>query len=354
MRAATTGMSGYSLGTYRFDLESFFPPSLFHAITDVRVRRPGVVAEEAAIRQRRDPLAPDGKLTILAADHPARGIVNVGSDPLAMGDRYQYLGRVLRVISSDEFDGVMATTDVVEELFIVNRLVKEAGGPGFLDGKAILGCMNRGGLAGTAFEMDDRFTSFTPGRIAALRLDAAKVMFRLADDEPRSLETIMGCVQAIRELNALGVTVFLEPLAVRQADGKWKTVKEAAAIIRVVNVASALGDSSLNVWLKIPYCEDYEKVARATTLPILMLGGESAGDPTGILQEFALGMQAGPNVRGALVGRNVIFPGLDDPLATAMAVQRVVHDGFDAAQAIDYLTENRGRDMDRLRRWAAD
>lgn len=346
-----TKTTRYSLGTYRFDLESFFPPSLFQAITEVRMRRPEAVAEEAASRRRREPLAPDGRLTILAADHPARGVTSVGADPLLMGDRYQFLGRVLRVISSGEFDGVMATTDVVEELFIVNRLIKEAGGPGFLDGKAILGCMNRGGLAGAVFELDDRFTSFTPGRIAALRLDAAKVMFRLADGDPGSLDTILGCVQAIRDLNALGIPVFLEPLAVREANGKWKTVKEAAAIVRVVNIASALGDSSLNLWLKIPYCEDYERVARATTLPILMLGGEAAGDPTGILEEFALGMRAGPNVRGALVGRNVLFPGLDDPLATAMAVQRIVHEGFDAARAIDYLMENRGRDMDRFRRW---
>ena len=349
-----TKMTRYSLGAYHFDLENFFPVGLFRAITEVRVCRPEVVAEEAATRQRREVLAPDGRLTVLAADHPARGVTNVGADPLAMGDRYQYLGRVLRVISSEEFDGVMATTDIVEELFIANRLVREAGGPGFLDGKVILGCMNRGGLAGTAFEMDDRFTSFTPGRIAALRLDGAKLMFRLADDEPGSLETILGCVQTITELNALGIPVFLEPLAVRKADGRWKTVKEAAAIIRVVNIASALGDSSLNLWLKIPYCDDYERVARATTLPILMLGGEAAGDPTGILQEFAIGMRAGPNVRGALVGRNILFPGLDDPVATAMAVQRIVHDGFDAAQAIDYLMKNRGRDMDRLRRWVPD
>jgi hypothetical protein len=278
-------------------------------------------------------------------------VTSVGADPLVMGDRHQFLGRVLRVISSDEFDGVMATTDIVEELFIVNRLVKEAGGPGFLDGKVILGCMNRGGLAGAAFEMDDRFTSFTPDSIADLCLDAAKLMFRLADDDPGSLDTIAGCVQAISELNALGIPIFLEPLPVRQVDGKWKTVKEAAPIIRVMNIASALGDSSLNLWLKIPYCDDYERVARATTVPILMLGGEAAGDPTGILQEFALGMRAGPSIRGALVGRNILFPGADDPLATAMAVQRIVHNGLDAAQAIDYLMENRGRDMDRLRRW---
>jgi hypothetical protein len=311
--------SRYTVEGYHFDLESFFPTSLFEAITDVRLLRPEVVAEEAAKRKRRDVLAPDGKLTILAADHPARRVTNVGGDPVAMGDRHQYLGRVLRVIASDEFDGVMGPTDIMEDLFIVSYLVREAGGPPFLDGKVMLGCMNRGGLAGTVFEMNDRFTSFTADSIAALRLDASKIMFRLA---------------------------------VQKTEGKWKTLKEPTALIKVVGVAAALGDSSLRLWLKIPYCEHFDQVARATTLPILMLGGEAAGDPTGILEEFATGMRAGTNVRGALVGRNVLFPGNDDPLATAMAVQRIVHEGASASEVVDHLVKSRGRNMDRFRRWA--
>jgi DhnA family fructose-bisphosphate aldolase class Ia len=346
-----TASSRHTVKGYRFDLEGFFPRALFEAITDVRLRRPEVVAAEAARRKRRDVLAPDSKLTILAADHPARRLTNVGSDPVAMGDRYQYLGRILRVIASDEFDGVMATTDVIEELFIVSHLVREAGSPPFLDGKVMLGCMNRGGLAGTVFEMDDRFTSFTPDSIAALRLDAAKMMFRLADNDPGSLDTIASCAEAISKLNALGISTFLEPLAVQKTEGRWKTLKEPTALIKVIGVASALGGSSLRLWLKIPYCHDFEQVARATTLPILMLGGEAAGDPTGILEEFAAGMRAGSNVRGALVGRNVLFPGDDDPLATAMAVQRIVHEGLDAGQAVGHLMASRSRDMDRLSRW---
>ena len=113
-----------------------------------------------------------------------------------------------------------------------------------------------------------------------------------------------------------------------------------------------MGDSSLRLWLKIPYCDHFDQVARATTLPILMLGGEAAGDPTGILEEFATGMRAGSNVRGALVGRNVLFPGDDDPLATAMAVQRIVHHGASAGEAIDHLMKSRGHNVDRFSRWA--
>src|SRR5947208_9378426 len=58
----------------------------------------------------------------------------------------------------------------------------------------------------------------------------------------------------------------------------YVVVKTAEALARLAGVASALGDSSRYLWLKLPYCEDYEVVARSTTLPILLLGGESAGE----------------------------------------------------------------------------
>lgn len=341
------------LGDYRFSPEEFFPRSLFDRITDVRVTRPDVVEEEARARQRRGQLTVDGRLVILAADHPARMVLGAGDDPLAMGSRWKLLGRILRVVTSSEIDGVMATPDIVEELLSVNRLDKELGGPGFLDGKVILGCMNRGGLAGAAFEMDDRMTAFTPDQIVARRLDGAKIMFRLELHEPASLATLGYCVEAIDACHSRGLPVFLEALMVEAADGKYKSVKTPEALIRVVNVASGLGASSALTWLKIPYCEGYERVAEATTLPILMLGGEARGDPTGILEEFAAGMRAGASVRGALVGRNVTFPGDDDPMAVALAVSAIVHRNFSAGEAVAYLADVRGQQMDRFTRLLA-
>lgn len=338
---------------YAFEPEAFFPRSLFERITDTRITRPEVVAEEAAGRRRRARLTRDGRLTILAADHPARMVVGVGDDPVAMGSRWKLLARILRVITAGEFDGLMTTPDILEELLIVNRLDRELGGPGFLDQKVLIGCMNRGGLSGAAFEMDDRMTAFTPERIAQLRLDGAKVMFRLEMRERESLDAMMYCVEAINNCHARGIPVFLEALMVERADGKYKTLKNAEALIKVVSVASGLGSASALTWLKIPYCEGYERVAEATTCPILMLGGESRGDPGGIFQEFAAGMRAGSTVRGALVGRNVTFPGKEDPLAVALAVDGIVHRGFTAEQAAAHLREVRGRGMDRFTRWLA-
>jgi DhnA family fructose-bisphosphate aldolase class Ia len=113
-------------------------------------------------------------------------------------------------------------------------------------------------------------------------------------------------------------------------------------------VASALGDSSRYLWLKLPHCENYDTVARATTLPILLLGGESAGDPAPFLRQLGSAMSAGPNVRGALVGRNVLYPGDEDPLAMAEAAGGIVHENWSVDTALESMTANRGRGLDRL------
>jgi DhnA family fructose-bisphosphate aldolase class Ia len=92
-------------------------------------------------------------------------------------------------------------------------------------------------------------------------------------------------------------------------------------------------------------------VARATTLPILLLGGESAGDPSPFLRQLGSAMAAGPNVRGALVGRNVLYPGDEDPLAMADAAGGIIHEGWSVDTALESMAANRGRDLDRLSRW---
>ncbi len=344
----------YSIGNYEFKVEEFFPKRIFDMVTDVRVNSPEIVRTEAKSRKRRERITgKDGKLTILALDHPARMVVKSGDDPLIMGDRLSYLGRALRVATSPEFDGLMGTPDIIEDLFIVNYLVKKGGGPSFLDEKVLIGCMNRGGLSGVVFEMDDRFTAFTVHSIKEMRLDGGKIMFRLDVNSPDSGKTIMYCAEAITECSRAGIHVFVEPLPVSGADQGFKTLKNANDLVKIVGVASGLGETSMYTWLKIPYCDNYELVARASTCPMLMLGGESKGDPTPTIQEFANGMKVGGTIRGALVGRNVHHPGKDDPRAVALAINGIVHQGFSAEQAVDYLMENRGKDMDALTKWIA-
>lgn len=341
--------------SYKFKIEKFFPKELFEEITKVRVDNcrgaagrgsPFVSQDGAWDRKRRNNLTKDGKLTILAADHPARMVTNVGNDEMRMADRYEYLGRILRIITLSEWDGVMGTPDIIEELMILDRLVKERGGKSFFDDKVMIGCMNRGGLKGAIFELDDRFTSFTAQKLHEMRLDGAKLMFRLNLQSVDSLDTMEYCAKAINQLNNYGINVFLECLYV---DDKLKAVKKAQELAKVVSVAAALGSSSRRIWLKIPYCDNFDRVASATTCPILMLGGEARGDSTPLLEDFISGMKAGSNVRGVLVGRNLLYPGDDDPQAIAGAVSGIVHKGYGLKKAKEYIGKNRGKDMDILR-----
>ena len=198
--------------------------------------------------------------------------------------------------------------------------------------------------------MDDPITGPSPATCKAWRLDGAKLLLRMADDEPGSLKTMLACAEAITEANALRLPVFLEPLPVTRAGKGYSVVKTSEALARIAGVASALGDSSRYLWLKLPYCEGYEAVARATTLPILLLGGESAGSPAPFLTQLASALAAGPNVRGALVGRNVLYPGDEDPLAVAAAAGGIIHDGWSVEEALNSLAANRGRDLGYLSR----
>lgn len=344
----------YSIGDYKYSTSSFLPEKLFTTLTDLRVKGiADILASEAESRQRRPSLTLDGKLTILAADHPGRMVTNVGDDPILMGNRYEYLGRVLRVITDPTFDGLMGTPDIIEDVMLVNYLYKQRGGKSFLDNKVLLGSMNRGGLAGTVWEMDDRYTSYTTDGIAALRLDGGKVMFRLDVNDPGSGATIDSTAQVINEMADMGLPIFVEALMMEKAaDGKLRNKKEATASIKAVSVAASLGTTTAYTWLKIAYCDNYQAVARSTTLPILMLGGEAKTDPTPMITEFVNGMAVGGSVRGALVGRNILFPGKDDPLAVALAVNGVVHQGYNVEQALECVAKSRDKNVAIFKKWA--
>ena len=276
-----------------FDARAYLPRETYDAITDLRVGQPGFADGEADRRTRRRVAAPDGKLVILAADHPGRASLKIEDDPVAMADRHELLARILRVLSHPGIDGVMSTPDIVEDLLILAGLIRERGGQSPLDERLLIGCMNRGGLPGSVWEMDDRFTAFTTRRMLVLGLDGGKFMVRIDPTDRGSMATIDGCVRAITELAEASLLSFLEPLPVVRENGAYKVVRTARALIDAVSVASSWGASSLYTWIKLPTCPEFERVARATTLPLVLLGGEAVGDARPVLEDLQRGMSAG-------------------------------------------------------------
>ena len=170
-------------------------------------------------------------------------------------------------------------------------------------------------------------------------------MFRLEENAFGSGKTMYYCAKVIEALNQLGLPAFLESLPVRKDTTGYPVRKDAESLVKVIGVATAMGDSSLNLWIKIPYCDGYNRVAASTTCPILMLGGASKGNPVSVLKEFEEGLKAGNNVRGILVGRNILFPGPDDPACVAQAAHQIVHMGQSVDEAISVMGERRGKNL---------
>ena len=338
----------YTLENYRFDLKAFLPDHIFDRITEVRVDAPEIIEQQAAARKKRARIAPKGKITILAADHPPRGVTTICADAFKMGDRQQYMGRILRVLLATDFDGFMSTPDMIDDLLILDYLVQQGGGPSFLDDRLLIGCMNRGGVVGIAGEVDDRFGSYSAESIARFRLDGGKMLLRVVPDDERTLRTLDYCARAVTDLNRYGLPSFVEPLRMDYVDGKWPMKNTADELVKWVGVLAGIGDSSRYTWLKLPYCDEFERVAQATTLPIILLGGPSKEDPRAMFAEFVAGIAARSNVRGVMVGRNVTFAGDDDPAAVAYAVHAIVHAGASADDAVALTMQHRDAHMDAL------
>lgn len=290
-----------------------------------RATDPQAVAKAYAQRTRPAPLlSQKDTLFLVAADHPARGALRSGSNPMAMADRRSLLARMVTALQNPEVDGVLGTPDVVEELLLL----------GALEGKVVIGSMNRGGLDGASWTMDDRFTGYDAASIAANGLEGGKMLLRIDDRDPATAATIEACADAVTELAAHGVVAMVEPLPYhREDDGSLTLLKDAASLARAVTIASGLGTTSAYTWLKMPSCDDPEVVFGSTTLPCVVLGGVPSPDPAQDLESWGRALVQ-PTVRGLVVGRALLYPPDGDvasAVESAAVVLRAAHAGEDAA-----------------------
>jgi hypothetical protein len=209
-------------------------------LIETRAHDPGAIAAAAASRPRRPLLGESGRLMIIAADHTARGILGVGRDPMAMENRFDLLDRVMVALSRPGVDGVLGTADIIEDLLLL----------GALDKKIAVGSMNRGGLQGAAFEMDDRFTCYSAASIVAANLDAGKMLLRVDPDDPATAPTLEACSNAVNEL-------------------------------------------------------------AEAHLPVMILGGDPSVDQDAMFDSWKQAL-ALPTVRGLVVGRSLLYPSVGD------------------------------------------
>ena len=274
-------------------------PADIRAIVDLRANHPERIAELAAARpQPKGLVGSTGRMLLVAADHSARGALRAGDNLLAMGDRADLLDRMVRALNRPGVDGVLGTADVIDDLLML----------GALDGKVVIGSMNRGGLAGTVFEIDDRFTGFDADFISRSGYQGGKMLFRIDPKDPATPATMQACAEAVKELADHGLMAMVEPfVSGRDADGRLRNDLSTEAVVRSATVAAGLAPTSAYTWLKLPVVENMDAVLAATTLPVVLLGGEVSSDQDAQFAAWSKALDS-PMVRGMVVGRSLLYP----------------------------------------------
>jgi DhnA family fructose-bisphosphate aldolase class Ia len=295
----------------------------YRALIEARVFEPDSLRQALASRRRRSVAGDDGRLLILAADHTARGMLAASGDPLAVADRFTLLDRLVRALAVPDVDGVLASADILEELAFL----------GALDDRLAIGTMNRGGIIGASWELDDRLTAYDVDHVESCGLDGGKTLLRIDHADagvPRTIEMVAAVTTALSDRRLMAM---IEPLPyLKDASGRAVLDMSDEALIKTVAIASGLGSSSAFTWLKIPASNRMAEVAGATTLPILMLGGDPGADADRTFARWRAAMDE-PNVRGLVAGRTLLYPlGQDTEQAVGRAAT-IVHSPHESGGA---------------------
>ena len=245
-------------------------PRRYEHLSRIRLEDPEAVARAAKAR-RRHPGPKAGKQNfIVAADHPARGALAVGSDPVAMADRRQLLDRLRIALANPDVDGVLASPDIMDDLLLL----------GALEGKLVFGSMNRGGLTGLVNEFDDRFTGHTAAALEALGADGGKMLTRICLEDPDTVVTLEATAKAIDSLAERKLIAMVEPFLSVRVNGKVRNDLSTDAVIKSIAIAEGLGSTSAYTWMKLPVVAQMERVMRRPPCPPSSWAGTPRGHRT--------------------------------------------------------------------------
>ncbi|MCH1404760.1 MAG: deoxyribose-phosphate aldolase, partial [Candidatus Nanopelagicales bacterium] len=228
---------------------------------------------------------------------------------------YTLLDRVMRALRVPGVDGVMASADILEELAWL----------GALDGVVAIGTMNRGGIIGARWELDDRLTAYDADHIEEFGLDGGKTLLRIEDTDAGVARTLEMVAALSTELADRKLLNMIEPLPYVIDDaGRARLDSSTERLIKVVAIASGLGSSSAYTWLKLPASPDMDQVAGATSMPIVMLGGDPGADAARTFAGWKAAMKE-PNVRGLVAGRALVYPEDGDVEGAVTMAANIVH-----------------------------
>jgi len=182
--------------------------------------------------------------------------------------------------------------------------------------------INRTGLAGSAFELDDRLVASVP-RAAADGWSGVKHMTRIDMDDPITASALELLGQVLEQARAAGLEALIEPLVWDQG----RIRRDTEAIVLASVIAHDIGAPVLKVPVPAasPGAERQRAVARvvaSVSVPVLFLGGpRTAAGREPVLDEVRDVMEGGG--AGMAMGRTIYQD--PDPAEAAGLVHDLVH-----------------------------
>jgi DhnA family fructose-bisphosphate aldolase class Ia len=241
---------------------------------------------------------------ILAADHRARAV-------LTTENWAEFFGSL--ALALPLCDGILATAQPLSGLAAAGHLT--AAHRTYLS-------INRTGLAGSAFELDDRLVASVP-RAAADGWSGVKHMTRIDMDDPITASALELLGQVLEQANAAGLEALIEPLVWDQG----RIRRDPDAIVLASVIAHDMGAPVIKVPVPAvaPGAERQRAVARvvaSVSVPVLFLGGpRTAAGRAPVLDEVRDVMEGGG--AGMAMGRTIYQD--PDPAEAAGLVHDLVH-----------------------------
>jgi DhnA family fructose-bisphosphate aldolase class Ia len=244
-------------------------------------------------------------MLVLAADHRARGVATI--------ERYDSYLAALRS-ALPHCDGILATAQPMGDLARSGSL---------RPGQRTYLSLNRTGLAGSAFELDDRLVA-TVERAAGDGWTGVKLMTRIAPDDRGGAAALELLGRVLEEAAAAGLEALVEPVVWRAG----RMSRDADDVVYGAVIAHDLGSPLL----KVPVPDEpagarraaaVERVVAAVGVPVLFLGGPRSRDGEPVVDVARDVMDGGGG--GLAVGRAVIED--PDPGGTAGRLAEIVHRG---------------------------
>jgi DhnA family fructose-bisphosphate aldolase class Ia len=241
---------------------------------------------------------------LLAADHRARGVMTTEN----YADFFDALAQAL-----PHCDGILASAQPLTGLAEAGHV--RAGHRTYLS-------LNRTGLAGSSFELDDRLVA-SVRRAAADGWTGIKHMTRIDMADPLTAGALELLGQVLEQARECGLEALIEPLVWR--DGR--VARDPDSVVLASVIAHDMGAPVIKVPVPAvdPGAQRQRAVARVVAsvgVPVLFLGGPRGdGGREPVLDEVRDVMEGGGS--GMAMGRTLYQD--PDPAEVAGLVQALVH-----------------------------